>query len=147
MRIPGEDCPETAIRTRFGSLEWRVLWFRLTIAQASFTRLLSTLLHELNGDCLVLFLDDAMVHGKSVEDRCKHFWWLFEILGVQNLYAKRTKCNIGVTEVDFLGFWINADGMIMQQRFVDATLEWPMPRTMHDVQSFVGLANFYRRFT
>lgn len=146
MRIREEDCPKTAIRTRFGSFEWRVLCFGLTNAPPSFTRLLSTLLRELNGDCLVLFLDDVLVYSRSVEEHRKHLQRLFEILRREKLYAKRKKCNIGVAEVDFLGFRINADGVTMQNRLVDAILEWPTPRTVKDVQSLVGLANFYHRF-
>ncbi len=65
MRFRDEDCYEIAIRPRFGSFEWRVLRFGLTNAPASLTRLLSTLLREINGDCLVLFLDEALVYSRA----------------------------------------------------------------------------------
>lgn len=61
MRIHEEDCHKTAIRIHLGSYELRVLSFVLTNAPASFTRLLSSIFRELNGDCLVLFLDDVLV--------------------------------------------------------------------------------------
>eukprot|EP00171_Calliarthron_tuberculosum_P022005 IDg22005t1 len=64
MRIREEDCPKTAIRTRFGSFEWRVLCFGLTNAPASFSRLIASKFHELNGDCIVLFLDDLLIYSK-----------------------------------------------------------------------------------
>ena len=64
MRIREEDISKTAIRTRYGSFERRVLCFGLTNAPASFSRLLSTLLRDLNGECLVLFLDDVLFYSR-----------------------------------------------------------------------------------
>jgi len=80
MRVREEDIPKTAIRTRFGSFEWRVLCFGLTNAPASFTRLISTLLQELNGECIVLFLDDVLVYSKNIDDHREHLRRLFEVL-------------------------------------------------------------------
>lgn len=65
MRIRECVIPKTAIRARFGTFEWTVLYIRLQNAPASFTRLLSTLLRTLNGDCLVLFLDDVLVYSAN----------------------------------------------------------------------------------
>lgn len=146
MRIREEDCHKTAIRTRFGSFEWRVLCFGLTNAPAAFTGLLSSLLHDMNGDFLVLFLDDVLVYSKSIEEHKAHLRRLFETLRKHKLYAKRSKCNIEVQEVDFLGFKIGADGVKMQSRLVDGILEWPTPRSVRDVRSFIGMSNFYLRF-
>ncbi len=80
MRIRAGDCPKTAIRTRFGAFEWRDLCFGLTNAPASFSRMLSSLLRDLNGDCLVLFQDDVLVHSSSIEEHKKHLQKLFDIL-------------------------------------------------------------------
>lgn len=146
MRIREEDVPKTAIRTRFGSFEWRVLCFGLTNAPAAFSRLISTLLKELNGECIVLFLDDVLVYSSSIEEHEQHLRRLFEILKEHGLYARRSKCKIGVPEVDFLGFKITKEGVYMQQRLMSAILDWPDPKSVHHVRQFIGLANFYRRF-
>ena len=139
VRTQKEDCHKTAIRTRFGSFEWTVLCFGLTNAHASFTRLLSTLLQKINGDCLVLFLDDILVYSKSIEEHKQHLRKLFHILRSNRLYAKLSKCSIGVSEVEFLGHKINASGVHTQKRLVDAVIEWPIPRSIKDVQSFLGI--------
>ena len=146
MRIKEEDCPKTAIRTRFGSFEWRVLTFGLTNAPASFTRLLSTLLRELNGECLVMFLYDVLVYSTSLQEHGKHLRQLLSILRKNELYAKQSKCVIGVSEVDFMGYQVNEKGIATQRRLVDAVRNWPTPRSVHDVQRFIGLANYYRKF-
>ena len=146
MRIREEDIPKTAIRTRYGSFEWRVLCFGLTNAPASFTRLLSTLLRELNGECLVLFLDDVLVYSKSREEHAVHLRRLFDLLRKNQLYAKRSKCVIGASEVEFLGHIVSEHGIAMQDRLKDAIIDWPTPKSVKEVQQFIGLANYYRKF-
>lgn len=145
MRIREEDCHKTAIRTGFGSFESPVLCFGLTNALASFTRLFSTLLQELNGNCLVVSRRCAGLQQIRAR-KPRAFARLFEILRKHNLYAKRSKCNIGAEKVNFLGFRISSEGVSMQERLYNAILDSPIPRNANDVQSFVGLANFYCRF-
>ena len=143
MRIKEEDCHKTAIRARFGAYEWRVLTFGLTNAPASFARPLSTILHELNGECLVLFLGDALARSASAEERKRHLRQLFELLRRSELHAKKKKCVIGAEQVEFLGHKVSSAGASMQKRLIDGILERPTPKNASDAQSFMGLANFY----
>lgn len=115
MRVQENDIHKTAIRTRFGSYECTVLCFGLTNAPAAFTRLLSSLLHELNGECLVLFLEDVLVYSKSAEEHEVHLRKLFNILKKNSLYAKKEKCEIGVTSVEFLGCQVTTNGIICKK--------------------------------
>lgn len=146
MRIREEDCEKTAIRTRFGSFEWRVLCFGLTNAPAAFTRLLSTLLRDLNGDCLVLFLDDVLLYSKSIQEHRRKLRILLKILRDNNLYVKRSKCAIGAEEVDLLGYRTSREGVHTQRKIINAITEWPEPSNIKEVQSFLALTNFYGRF-
>eukprot|EP00171_Calliarthron_tuberculosum_P003129 IDg3129t1 len=72
MHIRDSDCHKTEIRTRYGSFEWRVLCFGLTSAPAAFMRLISSVLHELNGVCVIIFLDDVLVYSKSKDKHERH---------------------------------------------------------------------------
>jgi len=51
-----------------------------------------------------------------------------------------------VREVEFLGVVIGLGGVKMQKKKVDGVLSWLTPRSAKDVQKFMGLANYYRRF-
>ncbi len=146
MRIREKDCHKTAIRTRFGAFESRVVCFGLRNAPAAFSRMLSTLLHELNGECLVLFLDDVLVYSKDIQEHRQKLRKLFSILRENKLYAKKSKCSIGVSEVEFLGHKVDSDGIHMQDRHIQAIREWPKLNSVKEVQQFLGLANYYRRF-
>ena len=63
-----------------------------------------------------------------------------------NLYVKPEKCEWKVWEVGFLGVVMGPDGIKMEKEKVRGVLEWPIPKCVKDVQKFLGLVNYYRRF-
>lgn len=73
---------------------------------------MSSLLREVNGECLVLFLDEILVHSRTLEEHKVHLRRLFEILRPNKLVAKRSKCNTGDVEVELLGFVIDRSGAV-----------------------------------
>lgn len=80
MRLKDGDCHKMAIRTRFGSFEWRILCFRLTDALAALSRLLGRLFRNLLGGCIVLYPDHILVYSKSIEEHIEHLRRLFDLL-------------------------------------------------------------------
>ena len=146
MHIREVDIPKTAIRTRYGSYEWKVLCFGLTNAPASFTRLLSTLLRDMNGTCLVLFIDDILVYSSLIEEHKTHLRQLFSLSRKHRLYAKRSKCKIGCKSVELVGHVVSSNGISMQHDLKAGILDWSILSTVREVQQFVGLANYYRKF-
>ena len=146
MHIRDIDCPKMAIRTCFGTFELRVLCFGLTNALAAFTRLPSNMLQELNRECCVLFMDDVVIYNSTNEEHIKHLRRLFEILRANKLYVRSSKCHIGTSEVDFLGYHVSCRGVTTQRRLFDALAGWPAPTSAQEAGQFLGLKNFYRRF-
>ena len=65
---------------------------------------------------------------------------------LHGLYVKPEKCEWGQESVEFLGFHCSASGICMNEEKVQVILDWPEPRNVRDIQSFLGFANFYRRF-
>ena len=63
-----------------------------------------------------------------------------------DLFARPEKCSFDKTEVEYLGMFVNRDGIHMDDSKVKAITDWPAPTTVHGIHSFLGLANFYRRF-
>ena len=63
-----------------------------------------------------------------------------------DLYVKPEKCKWKVKEVEFLGIVIGPEGIKIEKVKVKGVLEWPTPKCVKDIQKFLGLANYYRRF-
>src|SRR5205823_6123888 len=92
------------------------------------------------------YLDDILIYSNNFEDHVRHVRRVLELLRANGLYAKAEKCEFHVMSVDFLGFVISPEGISMDPSRVSTIQEWPAPRSIRDIQVFLGFANFYRRF-
>lgn len=146
LRIKDEDVHKTAIRTRFGTFEWKVLCFGLTNAPAAFTRLAADVFKELNGDCLAFYLDDVIIYSRTMEEHKRHLRKFLAILRKHKLLAKGSKCEVGQREVYFLGQYVSEGAIRVDESLIRGIEEWPKPRSVKDVQRFLGLAGYYRKF-
>ena len=78
-----------------------------------------------------------------------HFEHVIEILKKlrkAGLFAKLKRCEFFVPYLDFLGHSISATGIFMDPKKISSILEWPTPTCVKEIQSFLGLTNYYRRF-
>jgi len=92
------------------------------------------------------FMDDVLV---ETEDEKKYDEIVEEVLRrmeENDLYIKPEKYVWKVKEIDFLGLVMGAEEIKMQEEKVTGVLKWPRPKTVKEVQKFLGLANYYRRF-
>ena len=94
----------------------------------------------------VVYLDDILIYSATREDYQRHVCEVLTRLRTFGLYANPKKCKFWKKEVEYLGFIVRTDCVAMDPRRITAIEDWPTPRTLKDVQSFLGFANFYRRF-
>ena len=146
VRIAEGDEWKTAFRTRYGSYEFQVMHYGLTNAPASFQRFMNDTFKELLDVCVVVYLDDILIYSENSTDHTAHVREVLRRLREANLFAKIEKCEFDVDTTEFLGFVISPDGIHMSESKVKVIQDWPIPRRVKDVQSFLGFANFYRRF-
>ncbi|XP_027157552.1 uncharacterized protein LOC113759187 [Coffea eugenioides] len=99
-----------------------------------------------DGKFVVVYFDDILIYSKSYDEHLEHIRAVMDVLRREKLYANLKKCNFCTNELVFLGFVISAQGMKVDNQKVKAIQEWPTPRSVGDVRSFLGLAGFYRRF-
>ena len=62
------------------------------------------------------------------------------------LYAKFSKCEFWLSKVPFLGHILSKNGISVDPTKVQEVMDWKAPTSVHEVQSFLGLASYYRRF-
>ncbi|MBW0559124.1 hypothetical protein O181_098839 [Austropuccinia psidii MF-1] len=87
-----------------------------------------------------------MVFSNSEEEHVTHVSSVPSRLRANNLFAKASKCLFHVTSVEYLGYVVSSEGLKMDQEKVQQILNWPPPRILKALQSFLGFANFYCRF-
>ena len=145
VRVHEDDIHKTAFVTHLGSFEWRVLPMGLTNAPPTLQRIMDKVLRAFRGFVLV-YLDDVLIFSKSTEEHAQHVRQVLAALRENGLYLHPDKCVFGVDTVTFLGHTISAGKITMEHDKISAIKTWPKPSTMKQLQSFLGFANFYRRF-
>ena len=146
IRVHDDDVEKTAFRTRFGSFEYRVLPMGLCNAPGTFMQLMNDTFRDMLDRSVLVFLDDILIYSADEKEHEAHLRQVLVKLREAKLYAKLSKCEFFAAEVEFLGHHIGANGLSVMQDKIAAVRDWPEPKNIHDVRSFLGLAGFYRRF-
>jgi len=130
-----------------GSFEPTVMFFGLTNSPATFQAMMNDLLRDLVvEEKVAVFIDDVMVATETEEGHDEIVEEVLKRLEENDLFVKLEKCVWKVREVGFLGVIIGKDRIRMEKEKVQGVIEWLVPRYIKDVQKFLGLANYYRRF-
>ncbi|KAJ9541044.1 hypothetical protein OSB04_027550 [Centaurea solstitialis] len=146
LRIRDRDIPKTAFRTRYGHYEFIVMPFGLSNAPAVFMDLMNRTFKDHLDEFIIVFIDDILVYSKSKEDHEAHLRITLETLQSKKLYAKFSKCEFWLEQVAFLGHIISGEGIKVDPAKVESISNWPKPKNVSEVRSFLGLAGYYRRF-
>jgi hypothetical protein len=146
MRIRPSDIPKIAFSTRYGLYEFTVMSFGLTNAPAYFMNLMNKVFTEYLDRFVVVFIDDILIYSKSESDHEEHPRLVLQKLWDNQLYAKYSKCEFWIGEVPFLGHIISNGGISVDPAKVKEIMAWSVPTIVTEIQSFLGLAGYYRRF-
>ena len=146
LRIKEEDKKKTAFQTRDGLYEWNTMPFGLTNAPATFQRAMNDVFHDILWQYVIAYLDDIIVYSDTFEDHLLHLTNVFQRIRKANLTLKPKKCYIAFTTIKFLGHLLTPEGIQTDDSKIEKIKNTPCPKTRKDVQSFMGLAGYYRRF-
>ncbi|KAF4723340.1 hypothetical protein FOZ63_000946, partial [Perkinsus olseni] len=128
----------------FPLYEWLRMPFGLASAPATFQRLMDSLVGDL--PFVKCYLDDLLIFSSSLEEHLAHLRQVFELLRAAGLTIAAEKCAIAETSVDYLGHTFGPSGMTPDIKKVETILRWPVPGSVPELRSFLGLANYYRGF-
>ena len=124
-----------------------VMYFGLCNSHTTFQVMMNEIFADME-EVMVVYINDLLIFTKTDKQE-EHDRIVLEVLWrleEHDLSIKPEKCSFWVKEVKFLGMTVSAEGIKMNDDKVQAILGWPAPKTVCGVRSFLGLANFYRRF-
>lgn len=146
VRIKEQDISKTAFRTRYGHYEFTVVPFGLTNAPAAFMCLMNGVFRKYLDKFIIVFLDDILIYSKTEEEHEEHLRITLQVLRENQLYAKMSKCSFYQKQIQYLGHVISEEGIAIDPSKIEAIKEWPTPKNVTEVRSFMGLAGYYRSF-
>jgi len=136
-----------AFTTPEGSFEPTVMFFGLTNLPATFQAMMNEILRDLfNTEKMASFIDDIIAGTEGEEGHNEIVEEVIRRIEENDLYVKLEKCKWKVREVEFLGVVIGKDGIKIEEEKVKAVLDWPISKSMKDIQKFLELANYYMQF-
>ena len=121
-----------------------IMFFGLCNSPATFQTMMNEIFTDME-DVVVVYIDNIMIFtkGNLVQHQAK-VKEVLQHLCDNNLFTRPEKCSFDKTEVEYLGMFINRNGIKMDDIKVKAITEWPMLTNVRGIQSFLGLANFYQ---
>ena len=146
IRITEADVPKSSFVTPLGQFQFKVLSFGLTNAPATFQRVMNNIFRAELGKFVLVYLDDLLIFSKSPEEHEVHLSVVLARLREAQLFAKLSKCDFNRSELKFLGHIVGRGGLSVDPDKVAVVATWPQPRTLKQLQGFLGLANYFRRF-
>ncbi|KAF8750517.1 hypothetical protein RHS01_09317 [Rhizoctonia solani] len=146
VQVKEGDKWKTAFHTKYSLYESLVMTFGLTNAPASFQHFMNNLFKDLLDVCVIIYLNDILIYSKDNASHAQHVHKVLKRLMDNQLFCKALKCTFHVTLVEYLGIIVLDKGFSLDKLKIQAVQEWPTPTKLKEVQSFLGFANFLRRF-
>ena len=146
MRIDEGNIRKTGFNTRYGHYEYTVVPLGLTKAPAAFMNIMNDAFRDYTDKFLMVYLDDILIYSDTEENHKIFVKLVLDRLRERKLYAKLSKFEFGVQEVEYLGFILKAGKLAMNPNKTKAIEVWGEAITKKELQSFLGLVNYYRRF-
>jgi len=144
--VDEKDQMKTAFSTGMGHFEYVRMPFGLTGAPATFQRIMNSILSGLQGTECFVYLDDIAIHARNLEEHEKRLRKVLQILRESKLKVQTEKCQFLKREVVYLGHVCSETGVKPDPAKVECVKKHAAPKNKKDLQAFLGLVNYYRKF-
>lgn len=146
VMVDERDRHKTAFTTPFGLFEYLRMPMGVCNGPATFQRLMQATMNDLIFEIMLVYLDDILVYSSTFQSHLERLDIVFARLKQTGLKVKWGKCHFLQEAVQFLGHQISAEGISTDPSKVEAVKNWPVPSTVKELQSFLGLCGYYRRY-
>ncbi len=136
----------TSFSTPRGHYEWLKMPTGLKGTSLTLQRLFNDVFASILGKHVFAYLDDIIVTGKNPETHLGNLELVFQRLQTAGLKVKLLKCELLRSKINFLGHTVDGHGIHTDDSKVLAVKQFPQPKTVENVRSYLGLAGYYRSF-
>ncbi|MGL5708461.1 MAG: reverse transcriptase domain-containing protein [Aeromonas sp.] len=141
-----DDREKTAFITNSGLYEWKVMPFGLCNAPATFQRFMNSILAKEDKKHCLVYLDDIIIFSETKQQHMEHLIAVLRQLRKANLKINYKKSVFFTKEIKYLGYIIKQNSVCISEDKKKAILNFPTPKNPRQVQQFIGLASYFRRF-
>ena len=146
IEVEEKSIEKTAFSTPQGHFEFLRMPFGLKNAPATFQRMMNNTLAEFIGKICFVYLDDVIIFSTSLEEHENSLIKILTKLKEVNLQVQLDKTEFLKKETEFLGHIVTTDGIKPNPKKLDAIEKFPLPKTIKEIQGFLGLTGYYRKF-
>lgn len=136
----------TAFNTSFGSYQWVRVPQGLKIGSQALNRVVDTVLGDLKFKCVINLCDDVLVYSPDEESHYRDVKAVLQKLRAYNLTVNPEKIRVAKKGVQFLGHYVTDGKLYIDPSRLEPIKNYPVPKTIKQVQRLVGLASFYNKF-
>jgi len=145
IELDEESKKLVVVNTHKGLYQYQRLPFGLSCAPALFQKIIDQTISDIPG--VVCYLDDIIVTGKTDQEHIANLQKALERLRAEGFHLKREKCQFFQSQVQYLGHIIDKDGIRPVPEKIKAIVDMPKPNNPKELRSFLGMVNYYDRFT
>ncbi|UYV66656.1 hypothetical protein LAZ67_4002457 [Cordylochernes scorpioides] len=145
VEIEEKDKEKTAFTTTHGLYEFNVMPFGLCNAPATFERNMDNVLGNLRWQICLCYLDDVIIYSSDFPTHLKRLEAVLKCFSGSNLKLNDKKCRFAFEELEILGHITNQQGIKPAEYNIKAVRDFPLPKKVKEVQSFLGMCSYYRK--
>nr|QHA33695.1 polyprotein [Chibugado virus] len=146
IKMKDNDIEKTAFSINNGKFEFTRMPFGLKNGPAIFQRAIDDVLRDYIGKICYVYIDDVIIFGKTLEEALHNLDLVLKALNKANLKIQLDKSEFLHHEIEFLGYVISREGINPNFKKVEAVTNYPQPKTIKELRSFLGMTGYYRRF-
>jgi hypothetical protein len=146
IKLAPEDVHKSAFITPYGQYQFKCMSFGLCNAPSTFQAIMNKIFRPYLGVFVLVYLDDILIYSKSPDLHADHLAKVLQVLQENEFYVRLCKCDFEKKELKFLGHIVGGDGIKVDPGKIEVVRSWPTPTSVTQVRSFLGLANYFRKF-
>ena len=144
--VKEEDWHKLAFKTNLGLWEPRVMPFGVKNGPACFQRVMNDVFQNSYGVNMLVYLDDILIYSPGEEEHLEDLRSVLTQLREHGYYVKKSKCEFGKREIDWVGHKLIENGIAVQPNKTKVIEEWKQPTNITELRAFLGMVNYYHKF-